>query len=69
MNSNLLDRMGDIGLLVVATCMLIIYLYLVEAWIGARLEERFCQRYADVCRLTRENRKEETKSRLFPSAA
>jgi hypothetical protein len=49
---NSLDQVGDMGIAVVATCMLIVYVCLAQELIGPRLEVRVCERYAPVCRIT-----------------
>jgi hypothetical protein len=52
MKSNLLDQVGDTGLVVVATCMLIAYIALARELIEPHLEARGCEHYAPVCRIT-----------------
>jgi hypothetical protein len=51
MNRNWLDQVDDVGIVVVATCMLIVYVCLAQELIGMRLEARVCDRYAPVCRI------------------
>jgi hypothetical protein len=52
MNRNWLDQVDNMGIVVVATCMLIVYVCLAQELIGMRLEARVCERYAPVCRIT-----------------
>lgn len=52
MKRSSLDQLGDVAIVVVGTCMLIVYLCLAQQLLGRRLEARACERYAPVCRIT-----------------